>query len=89
VAFSPDGALLAVGGIGGEVRVYKTADGSRAATLSGHEGAVFALTFTPDGQRIITGGFDGLLRVFEAASGSLTAVFLPVPLSAAKPVVAR
>ncbi|MBM3901658.1 MAG: hypothetical protein FJ379_06155 [Verrucomicrobia bacterium] len=81
VAFSPDGSRIAVGGVGGEVRLYQTADGARVGTLGGHGGAVFALGFTPDGQRLLTGGFDGLIRVFNPADGSLTAVFLPVPLS--------
>jgi mono/diheme cytochrome c family protein len=89
VAFSPDGALLAAGGVGGEVRVYKTADGARAATLKGHEGAVFALAFSPDGKRLITGGFDGLIRVFDPASGKVTTVMLPIVLSAAKQVATR
>lgn len=89
VAFSPDGSLLAVGGVGGEVRVYQTADGTKAATLDGPGGAVFALAFTPDGQRLVTGGFDGLIRVFDPRPGRLTAVFLPVPLTSEKPVAAR
>jgi len=89
VAFSPDGSLLAVGGVGGEVRIYQTADGARAATLTGHEGAVFAVTFTPEGQRVITGGFDGLIRIFNPADGKLTGVLLPVPLTPAKQVVSR
>lgn len=89
VAFSPDGALLAVGSTGGEVRVYKTADGGRAATLAGHDGAVFAVAFTPDGKRVITGGFDGLVRVFDPATGKLSAVFIPVGLSPARQMVAR
>lgn len=89
VAFSPDGGLLAVGGLGGEVRLYKTADGARAATLGGHDGAVFALAFSSDGQRLFTGGFDGLIRVFDPATGNLQAVFIPVPVTPAKAVVNR
>ncbi len=80
VAFSPDGSLLAVGGTGGEVRLYKTADGARASTLGDLGGAVFALAFTPDGKRLFTGGFDGLVRVFDPANGHLQAVFTPVPM---------
>jgi WD40 repeat protein len=81
VAFNPDGSRIAVGGVGGEVRLYEVADGKRVATLGGHGGAVFALGFTPDGQRLLTGGFDGLIRLFNPADGSLAAVFLPVPVS--------
>lgn len=87
VAFSPDGSLLAVGSTGSEVRVYQTADGKRKATLVGHDGAVFALAFSADGQRLFTAGFEGLIRAFDPATGKLTAIFLPVPVSAAKAVV--
>lgn len=89
VAFSPDGSLLAVGGVGSEVRIYQTADGKKVSTLEGHEGAVFALAFTPDGKRIITGGFDGLVRVFAPTSGELRTILVPVPLVSEKPVVSR
>lgn len=89
VAFSPDGSLLAVGGMGGDVRVYKTADGTRAATLGGHDGAVFALTFSSDGQRLFTGGFDGLIRVFDPAGGKLQAVLTPVALTGKKTMASR
>jgi WD40 repeat protein/mono/diheme cytochrome c family protein len=89
VAFSPDGAVLAVGSTGGEVRLYRTADGGRAETLAGHDGAVFALAFTPDGKRVFTGGFDGLVRVFDPATGKLSAVFIPVALSPTRQVVTK
>ncbi|MFM7103004.1 MAG: WD40 repeat domain-containing protein, partial [Verrucomicrobiota bacterium] len=78
VAFSPDGAWLAAGGMGGEVRVYQTADGKRVATLPGHEGAVFAVAFSPEGSRLYTGGFDGLVRIFDPAQGRLLGVLAPV-----------
>ncbi|MBN8246074.1 MAG: hypothetical protein J0L84_01375 [Verrucomicrobia bacterium] len=89
VAFSPDGTLLAAGGVGGEVRVYKTADGARAATLSGHDGAVFAIAFSADGHGVITGGFDGLLRRFDPVTGALQAVWIPVALTGKPGVVQR
>ncbi|MCW5559109.1 MAG: hypothetical protein KIT22_14930, partial [Verrucomicrobiae bacterium] len=89
LAFSPDGALLAAGVPGGDVRVYKTADGARATTLPGHNGAIFAIAFSTDGQRVFTGGFDGLLRSFDTATGALQAVWVPVPLTGKPGVVQR
>jgi WD40 repeat protein len=80
VAFSPNGELLAVGGVGGEVRVYKTSDGSRTATLKGHHGAVFALCWSADGRTVFTGGFDGFIRGFDVSDGHLSALFEPVPV---------
>ena len=86
VAYSPDGNTIAVGGFGPEVRLYKTADGSRAATLKGHEGAVFAIAFNPVTNRICTGGFEGQVRIFDTASGDLVKTFAAVPSPAAQPV---
>ncbi len=82
VAWSPDGSLVAVGGVGPEARVYKVQDGARAATLAGHAGAVFTVAFHPDGKTVATGGFDGQVRVYEAATGKLLRSFAPVPLAA-------
>ena len=86
IAYSPDGSQIALGTVGGEVRVYKTADGTRAATLKGHEGAVFAIAFHPQKSQIITGGFDGKVRVFDSASGNVTTAFVPFPLKTAEKV---
>src|SRR5439155_977954 len=41
LAYSSDGSLIAVGNVNGEVRIYKTSDGSRIATLKENQGAVF------------------------------------------------
>ena len=80
IAFSPDGATLAVGGSGGEARLYRVADGARVATLAGHRGGIYALAFAPDGARIATGGFDGTVRIFATADGRPAASFVPVPI---------
>lgn len=79
VAYSPDASQIAVGGIGGEVRIYKP-DGARSLTLKGHEGAVFALTFNPKKPQISTGGFEGKLRIFDLAKGDLVTAFVPFPI---------
>jgi len=90
VAWSPDGALVAVGGVGAEARLYRVADGARVATLTGHEGAIFALAFHPDGKTIATGGFDGQVRIFDVKTGKLARSFVPVPVAAEeKPAEAR
>jgi hypothetical protein len=58
LAVSPDGRFLASFGSEGVVRVWSRADQAEAATLIGHQGAVFAAAFTPDGARLATGGKD-------------------------------
>jgi mono/diheme cytochrome c family protein len=82
VAFSPNADLLAVSGKQGEVRLYKTSDGSRAATLKAGEGFAFALAFNPKKEEIAAAGFDGQVRLFNSVSGVIITNFVPVPLAA-------
>ncbi len=88
IAYSPDGAQIAVGGVSPEVRIYKVSDGSRVATLKGQEGATFAVEFNPKKNEIAAGGYDGKLRIFELPSGKLLKEFIPVPLKAPETKIA-
>jgi len=88
IAYSPDGSMIAVGNLNGEVRLYRTGDGSRIATLKGNRGAVFALAFHPKRSQIATAGFDGRVRIHELPEGKLTADFMPVPINDAGKVAA-
>ena len=80
IAYSPDGNSIAVGNMNGEVRIYKTGDGSRLATLKENKGAVFALKFHPTKNQLVTGGYDGKVRIFEVPEGKLLTTFNPVPI---------
>ena len=62
------------------MRVYKTGDGSRIATLKENRGAVFALRFHPTKNQLATGGYDGKVRLFEVPDGKLVSAFDPVPI---------
>jgi len=86
IAYSPDGNSIAVGNVDGEVRIYKTADGSRSATLKENQGAVFALKFHPTKNQLVTGGYDGKVRVFDVPEGKLVTAFDPVPIRTADKV---
>ncbi len=88
IAYSPDGNSIAVGNVDGEVRIYKTSDGSRLATLKENKGAVFALKFHPTKNQLVTGGYDGKVRIFEVPDGKLTTAFNPVPIKEADKVAA-
>jgi WD40 repeat protein len=81
IAYSPDASSIAVGNMNGEVRIYKTADGTKQATLKENQGAVFALGFSPKGDRLATAGFDGQVRIFELPEGKLGKAFVPVPVA--------
>ena len=83
VAFNPDGSQIAVGTVGGEVRIYKVADGNRIATLGADSTAVFTIAFHPNKDQVAIGGFDGQVRIFNPNSGELIEEFIPVPLDSA------
>jgi WD40 repeat protein len=69
VAFSADGAHLAVGSTRGLVTVLAWPALAFTAELRAHGDEVRALSFAPDG-RLFTGGWDRQLRVFTLTPGS-------------------
>jgi WD40 repeat protein/serine/threonine protein kinase len=75
VALSPDGALLAVGGEDGSIRLLEWASSQPAGTLEGHVGLVQALVFTPDGRTLISGSADSSIKLWDTAERVETATF--------------
>jgi WD40 repeat protein/transcriptional regulator with XRE-family HTH domain len=69
VAFSGDGALLAVGTSTGQVWLWRVADRTLVARLEGHTGVVLAVALAADGQVLATGSADGTARLWDANSG--------------------
>jgi WD40 repeat protein len=67
VAFSPDGALVALGSWDKSVRVYAAATGKETAHLVGHQGHVNALAFAPDGKRLASASADGTVLIWNTA----------------------
>ena len=81
LAFSPDGRLLASGGIDNTVRLWDPATGQNMRTLTGHtdivkfrnayrtRGAVQAVAFSPGGRLLASGGTDNTVRLWDPATG--------------------
>ncbi len=88
IAYSPDGAKLALGGTGSDVRIYKT-DGAAAVSLGGHEGAIFTIAWNPVKPEILTAGLEGTIRVFNPESGTLVKSFTPFPVEKAAHVASN
>jgi WD40 repeat protein len=71
VAFSRDGALLAVGRERGAVETWQVATGEQQTRLEGHTEAVYDVAFSPaESSLIASAGNDGTVRLWRpAASG--------------------
>jgi WD40 repeat protein len=69
VAFSADGALVASAGVGGTVRLWRTASGQEVRPAEGHSGPPLFATFSPDGKAVISVGRDLTRRVWDPVTG--------------------
>ncbi len=69
VAFSPDGTLIASGGLEGVALVREAASGKVRLTLVGHHVAVHGIAFSPDGTRLLCATESGTIQAWDVAIG--------------------
>ncbi len=79
IAQAADSTLIAVGTTQGDVSVFRSADGSRVFTASGHAGAIDDLCFSANGRLVFTAGADGIVRRWNLDKGKLDGRPLPLP----------
>jgi WD40 repeat protein len=79
LAFSPDGARLAVAPFNGAPRILDTATGAVLCEFVGHYDRVPALAFSPDGATLVTASIDGTARQWDAKTGAPITTFVPLP----------
>jgi WD40 repeat protein/predicted Ser/Thr protein kinase len=68
-AFSPDGSLVASGGLDRTARIWDAKTGQAITPPLLHAHAVLEVRFTPDGRRLLTVAEDRRLRIWDAANG--------------------
>jgi WD40 repeat protein/mono/diheme cytochrome c family protein len=66
---SPDRNLVALGGPGRLVKIYRTSDGELVATLRKHTDWILSVAFSPDGLMLASSDRFGGLEVWEARTG--------------------
>lgn len=69
VAFSPDGRSLAVGGVGGILKLWDIATRSPRQYFIGHTADVDSVALSPDGRLLGSASLDGSAKVWDAETG--------------------
>lgn len=67
VAFSPDGKLIASGGLDRTIRIWDAGSGQLRQTIAGHPDFVYDVQFNQAGTRLLSCGHNGNLFVWNVA----------------------
>jgi len=68
IAFSPDGKLLASGGVDKTIKLWNVETGRDFRTFK-HSGYVFSVAFSPDGKQLAAGSADSIIKLWEVGTG--------------------
>ena len=65
LVFSPDGAILISGLVGGAIQLWEVTTGDRITVLDGHTQKVETLAFSSDNKTLISTGTDGTILLWD------------------------
>ena len=74
LAFSPDGQLVASGGVDETLRLWNPATGKETFKTAAHKKGVRAVAFSPDGKWLLSAGQDKRIRIWDLAGKEIASL---------------